>query len=200
MAKPPKGDWDKLIRLGRYLKGAPRCVQVYEWQEEGAALVGYSDSDWAGCRTTAKSTSGGLIQMGTRLLKTWSRTHDSVTLSSAETELVALSKLALEVLGVRSMALEWKVIKVGCPCPLYADASAALSIAKRQGAGKMGHINVRTLWLQEKVVQEVLESIRRYAVRTIQPMDPQSTCDRNLRNSTLAQRTRGLVLTEPAVV
>lgn len=32
MAKPVKGDWGKLIRLGRYLKGAPRCVQVYEWQ------------------------------------------------------------------------------------------------------------------------------------------------------------------------
>ena len=67
----------------------------------------------------------------THLLKTWSRTQDSVTLSSAEAELVALSKLAAEVLGVRSMALEWKVIKAGCPFPLYADASAALSIAKR---------------------------------------------------------------------
>ena len=39
---------------------------------------------------------------------------------------------------------------------LWADASAALSIAKRQGAGKMRHINVKTLWLQEKAIQEVL--------------------------------------------
>ena len=46
MSKPVRGDWDKLIRLGRYLKAAPRCVQVYEWQEEGAALVSCSDSDW----------------------------------------------------------------------------------------------------------------------------------------------------------
>ena len=30
MAKPVKGDWEKLIRVGRYLKGAPRCVQCYE--------------------------------------------------------------------------------------------------------------------------------------------------------------------------
>ena len=91
------------------------------------------------------------------MLKTWSRTQDSVTLSSAEAELVALSKLAAEVLGVRSMAIEWKVIDRGCTCPLYTDASAALSIAKRQGAGKTRHINVRTLWLQEKAVQEILE-------------------------------------------
>ena len=39
---------------------------------------------------------------------------------------------------------------------LFADASAALSIAKRQGAGKMRHINVKSLWLQEKAVQQVL--------------------------------------------
>ena len=39
---------------------------------------------------------------------------------------------------------------------LFADASAALSIAKRQGAGKMRHINVESLWLQEKAVQWIL--------------------------------------------
>ena len=55
------------------------------------------------------------------------------------------------------MALEWEVVEESCACRLYADASAALSIAKRQGAGKMRHINVRTLWLQEKTVQKILE-------------------------------------------
>ena len=43
---------------------------------------------------------------------------------------------------------------------LYADASAALSKAKRQGAGKMRHINVKSLWLQEKEVQKTLEYVK----------------------------------------
>ena len=45
---------------------------------------------------------------------------------------------------------------------LHADASAALSIAKRQGAGKMRLINVKSLWLQDKALQEELsyEKIR----------------------------------------
>ena len=76
------------------------------------------------------------MQFGTHLNKSWSRTQDSVTLSSAEAELVALSKLAAEVLGVRSMVIEWEVIKESDGCQLYSDASAALSIAKRQGLGK----------------------------------------------------------------
>jgi hypothetical protein len=155
-----KGDWQKLIRLGRYLKGAPRCVLEYHWQDPTAAPSGYSDSDWAGDRKTGKSTSGGLIMMGHHLVKSWSRTQDSVTLSSAEAELVALSKLATEILGVRSMAAEWGLSNPREPSMLWADASAALSIAKRQGAGKMRHINVRTLWLQEKELQEVLSYVK----------------------------------------
>ena len=31
----------------------------------------------------------------------------------------------------------------------YADSSAALAIAKRKGAGKLRHINVSSLWVQE---------------------------------------------------
>ena len=150
MAKPVEGDWQKLIRLGRYLKGAPRCVLEYRWQVASCSPAGYSDSDWAGDRATGKSTSGGIVMLGGHLVKSWSRTQDSVTLSSAEAELVALGKLAMETLGIRSMCREWELTQDGHASTLYADASAALSIAKRQGAGKMRHINVKSLWLQEK--------------------------------------------------
>ena len=34
-------------------------------------------------------------------------------------------------------------------CSLYADSSAALAIAKRKGAGKLRHINVSALWIQD---------------------------------------------------
>ena len=84
MAKPVEGDWQKLIRLGRYLKGAPRCVLEYPWQKVSGPPVGYTDSDWAGDRKTGKSTSGGIVMLGGRLVKSWSRTQDAVTLSSAE--------------------------------------------------------------------------------------------------------------------
>ena len=98
--------------------------------------------------------------MGGHLIKSWSRTQDSITLSSAEAELVALGKLAMEALGIRSMCQEWHMMKEGSPSSLYADASAALSIAGRQGAGKMRHINVKSLWLQEKEVQQILRYLK----------------------------------------
>ena len=132
MAAPKKGDWGKLQRLARYLKCAPRCILTYPWQEIAAAPLGYGDSDWAGGRRIAKSTSGGIIMIGCHLVKAWSRTQDSVTLSSAEAELVALGKLAAEVLRVRTMCIDWEMGHMTEPSRLMTDASAALSIAKEK--------------------------------------------------------------------
>ena len=74
-------------------------------------MLGYSDSDWAGCRVTGKSTSGGVVMVGTHCIKGWARTQNHVTLSSAEEELIALVKCTSEVLGIRAMLRDWG----GCP-------------------------------------------------------------------------------------
>ena len=71
--------------------------------------------------------------LGAHLVKSWSRTQDSVTFSSAESELVALGTLAMESLGIRSMCWEWGLTDGGQASTLYAAASAALSIAKDRG-------------------------------------------------------------------
>ena len=61
MAAPTKWHMKLLRRLGRYLVSYPRIVTRYEWQSVQSELSGYSDSDWAGCQRTARSTSGGAI-------------------------------------------------------------------------------------------------------------------------------------------
>ena len=57
-------------------------VHCYPWQQTMKELEGYSDSDWAGCRVTGKSTSGGVLMKGAHFIKSWSRTQQCVTLSS----------------------------------------------------------------------------------------------------------------------
>ena len=98
--------------------------------------------------------------MGSRLIKSWSWTQDFVTLSSAEAEFVVSSKFAMEMRGIRSMACEWCMVDNSAASKLFVDVSAAFSIAKRQGVGKMRHINVKTLWLQERDVQLELEYVK----------------------------------------
>ncbi len=148
MARPTVGDKRKLKRLARYLVGKPRVVLEYPFQAPEAELVGYSDSDWAGCKKTAKSTSGGMIMRGKHMIKSWSSTQKSITLSSAEAELVAAVKTCTEVLGVTQMAQDWGMEMEG---RIYVDSSAAIGIVHRRGNGKMRHVKVGTLWIQEKV-------------------------------------------------
>ena len=64
MAVPAEHDVVKLKRVGRYLRGAPRATIIFKWQEPPRDLDGYTDADWAGCRTTRKSTSGGRYSEG----------------------------------------------------------------------------------------------------------------------------------------
>ena len=85
--------------------------------------------------------------IGGHFLKGWSRTQNNVTCSSAEAELIALVKCSAELLGMRSAMKDWGVESSGV---VYADSSAALAIANRKGAGKLRHINVSALWIQEK--------------------------------------------------
>ena len=154
MAKPTRGHWLKLKRLGRYLIESGRTVMRYDWQGHEHEVTGYSDSDWAGCRATRESTSGGAIMVGGHFLKGWSRTQNHITLSTAEAELIALVKCSVELLGVRSMLRDFGRDSEGV---VYADPSAALAIARRKGAGKMRHINVNSLWIQERQNEKDLE-------------------------------------------
>ena len=56
-------------------------------------------------------------------------------------------KTAAEVMGLLGMMKDWD--RKG-RAVVYADSSAALGIADRKGSGKLRHINIGLLWIQEK--------------------------------------------------
>jgi hypothetical protein len=60
MSKPRRHDFFKVKRVVRFLKGLGNVSLLFEWQTEAEArqVVVYFDSDWAGCRTSRRSTSG----------------------------------------------------------------------------------------------------------------------------------------------
>ena len=131
-----------------------RTMMKYGWQVLEREVTGYSDSDWAGCRVTGKSVSGGAVMIGGHFIKGWARTQNHVALSSAEAEVIALVKCSAELLGIRSMLKDFGMDSSGV---VYADSSAALAITKRKGAGKLRHININCSWIQERVEEKQLE-------------------------------------------
>ena len=63
MSAPDGAGLRSLQRVVRYLKGSPRLVYSFPWQDECELDVPV-DTDFAGCLATRRSTSGGVARTG----------------------------------------------------------------------------------------------------------------------------------------
>jgi hypothetical protein len=147
MSAPRAADLQALARVARYLVGAPRVVYEYPWQRR-PVLRAFTDSDFAGCVATRRSTSGGAALLGAHLLKHWASTQKKITLSSGEAELGAVVRGFSEVLGLQSVARD---LGAELSPEVHADSSAAIGICNRSGIGKVRHLAVAQLWAQDLV-------------------------------------------------
>jgi hypothetical protein len=147
MSKPTAHAWTALKRVCRFLRGVPRLVYRYPQQTVDSVDV-YTDTDWAGCPTTRKSTSGGCVMFGGHAIKHWSSTQASVALSSGAAEFAGVIRGAGQGLGSQALL---KDLGVAAPLRVWTDSSAAIGICSRQGLGKLRHLDTHTLWIQQAV-------------------------------------------------
>ena len=154
MSSPREYDWAAVKRVARYLLGVPRAIQHFHWQGQPEQIVTFTDSDWAGDRQDRKSTSGGAVTVGSHMLKSWSSTQQIVALSSGEAELYAILKGAAQTKGMMAMFMDFGMQVSGI---VKSDASAAIGMVHRQGLGKVRHIEVQYLWIQQEVRHNKLQ-------------------------------------------
>ena len=147
MAKPTDQGVAALKRLGRYLEGRRRLIFDYPFQQANQVEI-YSDTDWAGCVKTRRSTSGGCMLLGSHLIKSWSSTQSTISLSSGEAEFYGVVKSTGIALGYQALM---KDLGVSLPVRVWTDSSASMGICGRQGLGKLRHIDTKSLWVQQKV-------------------------------------------------
>ena len=177
MAEPTTADVEALKRCIRFLLKYPRCIQSFERQEiVPKQITCYSDSNFAGCLQSRKSTSSCKIFYGKHLLKSTSTTQAVVSLSSAEAEFYAAVKAAAAGIGCVSMMrdlgvmLQQQGVEVkakglgdGVDSPsleIKLDATAGRAIAMRRGSGRIRHIATPTLWLQRLVINGNIKMTR----------------------------------------
>ena len=88
--------------------------------------------------------------LGTHCINTWSVNQVYIALSSGEAEYYGAIRGASQSLGLRAMLAD---LGVQAGVQLMVDASAAIGIATRRGLGKIRHIELNELWLQEQVAR-----------------------------------------------
>ena len=157
MSAPTTGSLRRIKRVGRYLKRFPRLVWKFDLQEAVFHMELFTDADWAGCRRSRKSTSGGAAMIGGHCIKAWSKTQAVVAKSSAESELYSVVKGACEGLGLLTLCADLgdeRGVK------LNLDATAAKGILERQGIAKVRHIDVNVLWLQQQLARKIVPLVK----------------------------------------
>ena len=149
---PTESDEMNLKRIVRYLKGAPSAKSLIEIITPSKFVNVYTDSDWAGQATTCKSTSGGVVQWGNATLTAWSRTQQTVRLSSAEAELYALTTGVAEGMVTNHLLQELghEVILMN-----HVDSQSAKAWASKRGLGRMKHVMLKYMYVQDVVEKKL---------------------------------------------
>ena len=85
---------------------------------------------------------------GTHLLQCYSSTQPTVALSSGEAELGGICRGASKALGLQSVALD---LGLRLAVRVLTDSTAAIGICLRRVLGKIRHLAVADLWVQDRV-------------------------------------------------
>ncbi len=101
-SKPEEQDWRNTERLARRLKDT-RLVIERNFQRLPENAVVWSDTDFAGCRRTRRSFSGGVVMFGNHSTKSYSQIQETIALSSGESEFYWIVKAAAMGLGIRGL-------------------------------------------------------------------------------------------------
>ena len=88
------------------------------------------------------------MTVGGVAVKHWSRSQRTRALSVGEAEYAAMVSGAAEGLGLQALMVDlgWETEVI-----IKTDSSTAKAVASRRGLGKMRHVEVRLLWVQEAV-------------------------------------------------
>ena len=85
---------------------------------------------------------------GAHPIKCWNLTQTTIVLSSGEAKLNGICRGACIARGLQSTA---KDLVISLVVEVLNDATAAIGICRRRGLGKIRHLHVADLWVQDRM-------------------------------------------------
>lgn len=138
-------------RLLRYLQGTKDLKLIYT-KDGNASITGYCDADWASDVHDRKSCTGYIFLLQGGAVSWSSRKQQTVALSTAEAEYMAMSAAAQEALWLRQLGGE-----LGCqlsePLVIFSDSQSAIKLSLNDCyLPRTKHIDIRHHFLKQHVI------------------------------------------------
>lgn len=150
MKNPTTAHLNAVRRVLRYLKGTLDLKLTYQGNLHN--LTGWTDSDWAGCTQSRRSTAGYIFNIGSGAISWSSKRQSTVALSSCEAEYMGQTQATKEAIWLRRLLGELNAVNDQMTATvIYGDNQGALALARNpQFHARTKHIEVHHHFAREK--------------------------------------------------
>jgi len=126
-------------------------------RDQSGRLVGFCDSDYAGCPDTRQSTSAFVFLLSNGAVTWASKRQNSVAQSSSEAEYVSAGQAAMEAEWLRNFLEELGHPQKG-PTVINCDSTAAIAMSRNPvHRERTKHIAVKAHYLRDQVKNEIVD-------------------------------------------
>ena len=151
-SNPGVDHWKAAKKVLRYLQGTKDYMLTYR-RTENLEVIGYSDSDYAGCIDSLKSTSGYVFMLASGAVSWRSAKQTLIATSTMEAEFVSCFEATSHGVWMKSFISGLRIVdSISKPLRMYCDNSAAVFMAKNNKSGSRSkHIDIKYLAIRERV-------------------------------------------------
>eukprot|EP00171_Calliarthron_tuberculosum_P001186 IDg1186t1 len=128
---PLQSHWKAVKRVLRYINRTKNLDLTF-LGDTGGEIIGYCDSDWAGCRQTRKSTEGYVFLFAGCAISWKSKKQSIIATSSCEAEYVSSCSAAKEAIWLSKLLFEIRNADHAQKIPILMDNQGAIASSKNQ--------------------------------------------------------------------
>lgn len=154
-SNPSNEHWMGLKRILRYLNGTKHFRLNYQGNSS-ISLEGYADANYAGNSEDRKSTSGYIFQIYGDTISWNTKKQSTISLSSTEAELIALTHAFKEALWLSSLLDEIGINSK--PVTIHEDNQPCISLVhENRISQRIKHIDIKYLFIRDHIKNENLK-------------------------------------------
>ncbi|CAL2274253.1 unnamed protein product [Prunus armeniaca] len=153
-ANPRNAHWIAAKKDMRYFQRTKSFMLVYQ-RQESLELVGYCDSDFAGCPDDLKSTSAFVFLLARGAVSWKSSKQSTVAASTMQAEFVACYEATIQASWLKNFITGLCVVdSIARPVQIFCDNSATVFYSRnnKRSAGTK-HLEIKFLLVREKIKQ-----------------------------------------------
>ncbi|GMF25151.1 unnamed protein product [Phytophthora fragariaefolia] len=158
---PTSAHWSGVKRILRYLRGSADTGLFFKFGNGIASTlqpVIYSDANWAGDSSSAKSTSGSVLQINDMTISWSSRKQTTVALSTMEAEYVAACSAVQDCIAIRQLLQELGLMPHNTAILLRVDNQSAIkSMENAVTTQRTRHLQIKYHFIRDAIANKQVQ-------------------------------------------